>query len=278
MFTKVEVTNSQGALLTLQLGDTTNGINVLEVAGLDPVKATLVTNSFANQDGVIYLSSRRDARNITMKLGFDPDPATTTLRALRSTLFSFFRPKSQIKLKFFVDDTDDVLEDGYVIFGRVETSTSPMFSQEPEVDVSIMCFDPDFIDPVPVVVSGMTTADTTPTYFPYNGTSETGIVFSLNVTAALSEFVLYYTDANLAVSTMDIAGVFLAGDQITIGTVPGSKYATLVRGGVSSSVLFAVSPQSVWPQLAPGDNWFRVVAAGPAMPASITYTKRFGEL
>lgn len=280
MFTKVEVRNSQGALITLQLGDTTNGINLVEVAGLDPVKATLVTSNFANQDGVIYQSSRRDSRNITFKLGFDADPATMTIRGLRGMVYSIFRPKTQVQMKFFVDDTDDALEDGYVIYGRVETCapSAGMFQQEPDLNISVVCFDPDFTDPVPVVVSGLSTTDVAATYFPYNGTSETGIIFTININRPLIEFVLYYTDGTGTTWTMDVAGSFLAGDQITISTVPGSKYATLVRAGVSSSVLYAVSPQSIWPQLAPGDNWFRVVAAGAAIPAQISYIKRFGEL
>lgn len=278
MFTKVEVRNSQGSLLTLQLGDSPSGINIQEIAGLDPVKAVLVATSFANQDGAVYQASRRDARNITFKLGLEPNPATDTSRSLRQLVYSFFRPKSEINLKFFVDDTDDATEDGYLIIGRVESCNSPMFAQTPVIDISVMCFDPDFYDPIPVTVVGLTTADVTATHFPYIGTTESGITLTLNVNRTLAEFVLYYTDPALAIWTMDVVASLIAGDVVTINTIPGNKFASLLRAGVTTSILYAVSPQSTWPELAPGDNWFRLSATGAAIPGSITYTKRFGEL
>lgn len=277
MFTKVEVRNSQGALLTLQLGDTTNGYSLVDVTGLDQVKATLVGSAFANQPGAVFQSARRDTRQITFKIEFDVDYATTTLRALRNNLYSIFRTQTQVQLKFFVDDANDSIEDGYVINARVESTPSPMFAQVPEVDITLICYDPDFVDPVPVIVTGMTTTDPVATLIDYVGTIETGIVFNIYVNRTLSEFVIYYTDG-VDSTNMDVVGSFLAGDQVTISTTPGNKYATLLRAGVASSILYAVSPQSDWMMLAPGNNWLRASAAGVGIPCTITYNKRFGAL
>ncbi len=44
MLTKLDVSTVQGDLLTLQLDDVSEGLVVLEVEGLDPVKATLVSS------------------------------------------------------------------------------------------------------------------------------------------------------------------------------------------------------------------------------------------
>jgi hypothetical protein len=274
----VEATNSQGSLLTLQLGDVSSGINVQNITGLDPVKATLVSSSFADQDGAVYQSSRRDTRNIVMTLEIDPDPTVMSVLALRRILYRQFRPKDQISLKFYVDDADDSIEDGYQISGVVESCESAMFSQTSVLTVSVICFDPDFYDPIPVTVTGLETTDSVATYFPYTGSVDTGITFVLNVNRSVSAFSLYYVDANLQTWTMDFAYALVAGDVVTISTVPGNKYASLVRAGVTSSVLYAISPQSVWPKFAPGDNWFRVYASGAAIPASVSYTKRYGEL
>lgn len=279
----MEARNSSGGLLTLQLGDTSSGFYVQEFTGLDPVKANIVSSSFANQDGAIFQSARRDTRNITIKIGLDPDPAVNTVRGLRQQLYNFFMPKSQVTMKFFVDDTDDAVEDGYQIIGRVETMSSAMFSTSsgaPVVDISIICFDPDFIDPVTVTNSSLTSADTVSTHFPYVGTSPTGLVFTLNINRTVGEFTLYYMDPNSVVWSMDVVmpGNFIAGDVVTISTVPGNKYATLTRSGTQSSILYAVSPQSTWPQFAPGDNWLRVYATGASMPASVSYNTRFGGL
>lgn len=278
LFTKVEVRNSQGSLLTLQLGDTSNGILVQEFTGLDPVKATLVSSSFANQDGAIYQASQRDTRNITLKLGIDPDPSVSTVRALRNQVFSFFRPKSEVTMTFFVDDASDSAVGGYQIVGRVESCASAMFVQEPEVDISIICFDPDFIDPIPVTLTGMWTTDTQPRYVTYPGTSETGITLSLNINRTLSQFTLYYTDPNNVIWSMDVVVPLVVGDVVTVSTVSGSKGATLVRNGITSSILYAISPQSVWPQLSPGVCKLRVSATGAGIPVTISYTKRYGGL
>lgn len=274
----MEVTNSQGSLLTLQLGDISDGINILDIAGLDPVKATLVSANFANHDGAVYQSSNRGSRNITLKLGLDPDPSVTSVLSLRRYVYSFFRPKDEITLKFYVDDTDDSVEDGYEIVGRVEYCNSPMFGPEPVVDISVLCFDPDFQDPVPVNVAGLTTADLAATVIAYPGTVPTGIVFKLNVNRSVASFTLSYTDPSGSIWTMDFAYAMVAGDVITISTIPGDKYATLVRAGVTSSVLYGVSPQSVWPELAPGNNSVKVSASGAGIPASVSYIKRYGEL
>lgn len=274
----MEARNSQGSLLTLQLGDTSSGINIQSVAGLDPVKATLVSSNFANQDGALYESSRRGTRNITMTLELDPDPTVSTVLALRRYVYSFFRPKDQIELKFYVDDTDDSVEDGYQIAGVVESCESPMFVQDPLVNISVLCFDPDFQDPIPVTVSGLTTADVSATTIAYPGTVDAGVVFTLNVNRSVSAFTIYYTDPSANTWTMDVAYAFVAGDVVTISTVPGDKYATLLRAGVTSSILYAISPQSVWFKFAPGSNGVRVNATGAGIPASLSYVKRYGEL
>jgi hypothetical protein len=272
MFSKMEVRNAIGDLLTLQLGDTSTGINLLDVAGLDPVKATFASSKFANQPGSIFQASTRENRNITLKIGLDPDPAATTVRALRQLLYSFFETESAVNLTLYFDDDTE----SYVIDGRVEDCSAPMFAQEPEVHISVICFDPDFYDPVPVTVSGI--GDSSYIYVPYAGTSSTGVTFTMNVNSDISQFNIYYYDPNMNSTTFEFAASLLTGDVVTVNTVRGSKSATLLRAGVTSSILYGVSPQTIWPQLVSGDNWFQVWAEGTAFPVSFQYTKRFGGL
>lgn len=264
--------------LTVQLGDNPNGMYIKDISGLDPVKATLTSSNFAGQTGAIFQSSRRESRNITIKMGVDPDPATQTVRSVKRSIYNVFRPETELLLKFYDDDADVPVTDGYQIRGRVEYCQAPMFVQEPEVDISIMCFDPDFQDANPITVSGLTTSDATATYFPYDGSTETGVIITLNVNVAVSEFNVYYVDGNNVTWTMNATVLLQVGDVVTINTTPGNKSATLVRAGVTTSILYAISPQSTWPKLAPGDNWFRLYAPSASIPATIAYTKRFGEV
>lgn len=278
MFTKAEVRTNAGDLLTLQLVDDDSGITITNFDGLGPVKATLTAQQQAGMDISEFQSAQRGPRNITLSLGLDPDPTVTSVNTLRRNIYRFFRTKMPVNLKFFVDDTDDSVEDGYSILGYTESCDPDEWTQTPTLDISIMCYDPDFQDPIPVTVTGLTTADTTPTTISYAGTTATGMLILIDVNATMAEFTVYYTDQNGATWSMDVAAAFVAGDQITISTVPGSKYANLLRAGVTSSILYAVSAQATWPLLAEGSNGVRIFSSGTNMPATITYTKRFGEL
>lgn len=282
MFSMMEVVGDGSAgSLTIQLGDASNGINLIDVSGLDPVKATLTSSSFAAQDGAIYQSSRRDVRNITMKLGIEVAGTSSTVREVRSNIFKIFRPETQVLMKFYDDETTDFVSDGFQIIGRVESCEPPSstrFTQDQEVDISVMCFSPDFYDPAVVTVTGMTTADTAATTFNYVGTTETGLTFTINVNRSVSEFQIYYVDGDGNTWTMTIVGTFVTGDAITIVTTPGSKTANLLRAGVTTSILYAISPQSTWMQLAPGTNTLQVVASGAAIPVTVSYMKLFGEV
>lgn len=274
MLTAVEARTRQGDLLTLPL-ETPSGFIVADIDGLDPVKATLVSSSFANQDGEQYQSARREARNIKLKIDLDPDESLNeTVRDLRRKLYRFFMPKSEVKLTFILTEGLDV-----EITGRVESFETDHFSQEPAVDISIMCFDPDFIDPIPVTIPGTTVSDETPRIITYDGTVETGITLVINVNRVLPDFTVYHTPPDDVTRTLEFDNYPLAaGDVLTISTVAGAKGATLVRAGTSSSVLYGISPQSNWIELVPGDNNLRVYAEGAAVPLSIEYTNKYGGL
>lgn len=272
MLNLVEV-RGQAGILSLPLEDSTLGYDIQEIQGLDPVKATLVSSSFAQQDGSQYQSSRRENRNITMKLGLYPDYTTDTVQSLRQRLYPLLMTKKAVSLRFYMDG--DMTVD---IDGRVESFENAMFSDTPGVDLSIMCFDPDFIDPVPVVLNGSTTSGSTMTAINYVGTVETGIDLRLSINRTLTALTIYHQTPDGTVKTMDIAGSFVSGDILTISTIPGSKSATLTRSGSDSSVLYAVSPQSNWLELDTGANGVRVYASGAAIPYTITYTRRYGGL
>lgn len=273
MLTLVEVRTVQGTLLSLPLADVSDGIALAEIEGLDPVKATIVSSSFAQMDGQQYQSSRRESRNIKLKLSLDPDYITTSVRDVRTRLYNFFMPKSPISMRYYMSEglTVDIL-------GRVETFETPLFSKDPEVDISVMCFDPDFFIPTPVVVNGSTVSTTAETEIAYPGTIETGFTFVLNIDRAVSEISMYMRDSAGTVRSMAVSAVFQAGDTITINSRVGSKSVILTRSNVDSSLLYAVSPQSAWLELKPGTNYFRAYAIGAAIPYTITYSTKYGGL
>lgn len=274
MLTLVEVRNIAGTLLSLQLADPSDGFVVQRITGLDPVKATLISSDFAQQDGAQFHSARREARNIVFTIQLRPtDPFSTTVKDLRNQLYSFFMPKSQVDLRF-VDSGGLTV----TILGRVESCETPIFAADSIVNVSVMCFDPDFLELTSDTVTGDTVSDTTETLIEYDGTVETGLVFVLNVDRTEDAFTIYHRAPSGVITSLDFAGSLLADDILTINTITGTKGAVLTRTAIDSSVLYGVSAQSTWIELQPGENYIRVYATGDPIPWELTYTNRYGGL
>jgi len=273
MLYKVEATNRRGSVLPLILDDETDGIIVNDIDGLEPVKATISSSSFAQQDGTQYHSSRRESRNIKIKLDLEPDFVLTSVEDLRNQLYDFFMPKTEVRLRFFM--TNGLTVD---ISGRIEDFVSPLFAKEPTADISIICFDPDFVSLTPVVINGLTTSTTDEILVPYPGTVETGILFTLNVDRPLADFTIYHRAPNDTIRSLDFAASLVAGDVLTISTVQGDKRVVLTRSGTDSSLLYGKSPQSGWTELEKGDNYLRIYATGAGIPFTVSFTPRYGGL
>jgi hypothetical protein len=273
MLQRIEIDSAQGALLSLPLEDLDHGFLLEEVQGLDPVKATITTSSFAQLDGSDYQSSRREERNIKLKISLEPDWGVDTIRTLRKRLYEYFMPKSALTLRFYASDADTVW-----ISGRVESFETALFSAEPAVDISIICFDPDFFEPVAIVASGNTVSTLAETLFDYTGTVETGIVFTLRPNRAISSFSIYQHNPSGSIRQLDFSGALQDLDILKISTIQGRKYARLTRNSTETSFLFGISPQSYWPELQPGENYLRVYANGAPIPFDIEYTRKYGGL
>ena len=271
MLTLVEIRNAAGLMLSLPLDNSDNGFWIKDFDGLDPVKATIVSSSFAGMDGQQYQSSRRESRNLLLKLGLEPNEGT--VQDLRKRLYSFLMPKSPVSLRYYMADTLTVDIDG-----RVESLEADRFTKEPEADISIMCFDPDFYALEPTEITGMYTSDVDPTLVTYTGTVETGVLLTVNVNRSVDAFTVYHLPPNDELQILEFAAALVAGDVIEINTVAGNKYARLTREGTTSSILYAVSPQSKWIELQTGVNELRVEAEGDAIPLTFEYLNKYGAL
>jgi len=273
MLTKVEVRTPTGMLLTLPLDDASEGFVVEDIDGLDPVKATLVSSSFALLDGAQYQSSRLEPRNILITIGLEPDYVTTSVRDLRTTLYDYFLPKSLVSLRFFLSDGLTVDITGYV-----ESFNAELFTRDPQAIVSLMCFDPDFVELTPIVIEGDTVSDTTETLVSYPGTAPAGMKFVLSVDRTLTEFTIYHRDPSDNLHLIDVSAALEADDVVTINTNDGLKSMLLVRDSVESSILYGMNRPSEWLNFTKGDNHIRFYAIGAAIPYTVEYTPRHGGL
>lgn len=274
MLERVEVVTSQGAVLNLPLGDISSNLQITSIDGLDPVKVSIASSSFAQLDGAQYQSSRRETRNIKLQISLRPDYNGSTVRSLRQELYQYFMPKTEVNLGFFMLD-----ENGVRATGRVESFETALFTKDPAVDISIICFDPDFYDPAPEVMSGMSTADDEEEIdLFYAGSVDTGIVINLSPGRDVNEFTLYNRPSNGRLQMLNFVGDLMASDSLEISTVPGNKYLTRDGQLNAGSMLYAVSPQSNWIKLVPGMNHIRLYSEGSEFPYTLTYMNRYGGL
>jgi hypothetical protein len=274
MLTQVDFKNPRGITLVLPMDeDEAGSYQVVDIEGLDPGKAVLVSRGSAGSDGEQFQSAKRPPRNIKVKLEFDPDFAPKGYTELRNDLYTWFMPKSSVSMRYHLD-TGLYLD----IDGFVESCDSPMFEQDPDATISIMCYKPDFIDTNIVSLDGNTVSDDTNTVIAYPGTVEAGTVVTLNCNRDVTSFSIYNQDEGGNDYQLDFDEPLLNGDQLVISSLRGNKGITRTRSGVSSSLLYGRSAQSSWINLFEGNNNFRVYAEGDPVPYTLEYVVRYGGL
>jgi Phage tail protein len=270
---RVEFTNRTGNKLAIPFYDGADGYWFESVEGTDPVDAVIVSSSFANVDGEQYQSARRGSRNLVFKMGVDVSQVHGSVTQLRRNLMGLLMPKTEARLRFFSTDFPAV-----DIVGIVESFDWPLFAQEPEVTLSIICHQSDFVDLMTVVAVDRTTSELLNTIIDYPGSVETGITFRMLADRALDGFTIYHRSSSGAFSSLEFEQPLIAGDLVEICTISGEKEIMLTRAGTRSSILHAMSPYSNWIEIHPGANYFSVVAEGAEIEYTIEYVNRYGGL
>lgn len=275
MLNRIEIQKKDGRVLTLPIYDPTS-FQIKDIQGLDPVKSNIVTSNFSQMDGAQYQSSRREMRNIIFKLGIDTSNTYGSVKTLRKQLYDFMLPKTEVKIKFIQEGVPTLLIDGLV-----ESFDSPLFVKDPEANISILCFDPDFYSEQTNLISGLSTSSEVNNETLYDGDVDSGFVFKLTAINTMNTFTLQNTLTDGNVRSMIFESLItplLAGDILTISTIPGDKYVTVSRSGVESSMLWAIDPASEWIKLYPGVNKIRVSSYVTDSNYTIEYTSKHGGL
>src|SRR5690606_15577041 len=150
-----------------------------------------------------------------------------------------------------------------------------LFSSDPEVSISILCFDPDFYDVDPTMISYASTTGATRREIAYEGSVETGFVMTFGTGTATDSLIIDNLLPEGTQQRMEITGIgLLSGDQVELSTVVGDKRVERIRSGVRTSLLYAVTPASTWPQLYPGTNRMIVQSPG-ARTWSMLYNNKY---
>lgn len=283
MIKTVTVTNYLGESLTLELKNPWDvGIAITKIEGLGPVKADINSTEISSGDGARFNSARISTRNIVFTFRLLEAP---TVEDSRQKTYKYFPIKTNVTLLF---ETDNRL---CQITGYVESNKPNIFSEEEDTQISIICPNPYFIsmsnggmntvvffgdEPVfefpfsnesltdPLIVFGNIKLRQEETV-PYDGDSEVGFTIKMHALGEVRQITIYNTKTRetMKIDTdilNEITGSgIVAGDEITISTIKGDKYITLLRDGKEINILNALGKDVDWFQLAKGDNRFAYI-------------------
>lgn len=270
MLNAITIDGPRGTLY-LPLSDTSQGYVVKDIQGLDPVKATLTSSVLATMDGAIFQNSRREPRNITMSIGLESDYVTNDVAGLRTNLYAYLMPKGIVTLGIYRDS--DLWARTAAVVENVDNN---MFTADPQVDVSLMCYDPDLYAPAETIIQSMTNINGDVQDIQYPGTTDTGIVFDITVPVVSGEVRIVNTRPDGITLQTRVAGNFVAGDKLTIDTNPGNKRVHINRSGIDLSGLYLLDKTSSWIALQEGLNHVLVYFNGVPTQYTMRYIVKYG--
>lgn len=279
----MEVFSAQDDAPALPLGGfgpNDDAIQVRNIDGLGPVKADITTTPFATGRGALFQGSTVGTRNIVLTLGLNPDFVTyPSMHELRRILYRYLLPGAWTKLRFYTNEIPPVEIEGYV-----ESFEPNMFSEDPEVQVSIICPNPDFIDPTPNVLNGTVTefADDG-VEFEYIGSVPAGLELQVTPSDSNPSFtgLLMVTIYDPIQHTLGVEDVTIdATHTLRVATWPTRKVEYPAGGlGPAVNLLASVTATSQWPYIQPGTN--KIVVNSDAdfgQQWEMAYFTRFGGL
>jgi len=255
----LKVENERGEMLTLS---NNKNYTIVNVEGLNPPLANITSSKITNFDGGKFNSTSLEMRNIIITL--TPEYPVETNRL---AIYQMFRPKHDVTI-YFKNGTRDVF-----INGRVETCVGNPFSEKQEIQISILCANPYFIDVNQLTLDFSSTIKNFkfPVAFieggiPFSsvnrvsercvtnlGDSECGVNIECEFIGDVVELKIY--DAS-DLDYMLLNYEFHAGDVLHINTNKGNKSITLERDGETLNIINAFDKTSKWLQLGIGENRF----------------------
>lgn len=282
MITKMEAFSPQPDAPALALAGfmpSNDPVHVFNIEGLGPVKAEITSTPFATGHGELFQGSATGKRNIVMTLGLNPDWEFQTMSSLRQLLYRYFMPEAWTKLKFISDHLPDCEIEGYV-----ESFEPNMFSQDPEIQISIICPKPDFIESNSTIFYGTVDDGSVEIAYDYRGTVDTGLELRIDVTPANPS---YSGDISVVATAFEVPQTFTVED-VLINTTKYFKLSSIrnakrvqsvsVVDGTPTNLLAKMTTDSIWPLIKPGENLLKVIGSETDLAYTLAYFNRFGGL
>ena len=287
MLKSVTITNYLGNTITYSIDgvDPNNqeGLIITEIEGLGPTKADINMTELATADGGIFNSARASSRNIVIKARFT---MAKDIEEARLASYKFFPIKKPVT--FHIETGQRIAE----AVGYVESNEPVIFSDECDMQVSILCESPYFLAvdengkkettfagidflfeypfenedlQEPTLEFGNVVNKKENTVY-YDGDAETGCIIQIHAVGEATNVTIYNikTREIMAIDSAKLVALtgsgISYGDTITINTIKGQKSITLLRNGVTYNILNILGKDADWFQLAKGDNLFTFTA------------------
>lgn len=245
--------------------------NVKGIQGLD---ADEIVSQFYGAPGTVsFFNMVMVKRTVVALMELNPDyAASESPSSLRDRVYKMIATsrKGLVHLWFKNGETVVATISGY--FGKVE---APLFTDTPEVQVTINCDEPLLKSPdlVSIPVIGLDPALTVIT--DDVSTAPHGFKFEMSFDAPVASFIMADPDDDDWEFVVTPVGGFLIDDVLHYSSEYNNKYVYIVRAGNTIQLADVIEMGSVWPMIYPGDNSFSV-SSGVSMDwDSITYYPTF---
>ena len=248
---KVSVSSGNNSV-SFGVFERSGGYFIKNAEGLGPVQASIVTSPYGTLDGAQYHSSRREMRNLVFTVGYRPDYGTTTIESLRRALYLCAYPKAAVRVEFEYADGKK-----YWIDGVVESVEPVIFSEDPEVSISILCMEPDFRSSLETTVSFEPNTNQTVSY---SGDTPVGVLLKATQDEAYSSILMTFKNTTPfgTMESLALNPITQLNDVLELSTVDRNKGVWNTRAGVKTSLLYSLQTGGTWIKLYPGNNVVRV--------------------
>lgn len=259
--TSVDMYNSSGVLIaSLSFRDPSarNPYIARAIVGLDADEIVARFYGISQQSRARYYSLTLEKRDVVIRISLNPNFASQTYSDLRDNLYKMIASSRTglIELRF-----NNKLGSVAHVYGFIKKFEAPHFNEQPEVQITMECDDPilrglDRVEPiaVPTQLSSATITDDL-------STAPHGFIFDVTFTAPSPSFIIEESATPewafiVTPGTIGANTGFVTDDHLFYSSEAGNKYLYMIRGGNTIHLVDKVIPESIWPIIFPGPNFF----------------------
>lgn len=293
MIRSLTLAAENGATANLSLTDPWGqGVAVLKVDGLGPVKSDIFVTNYGARSGGYYNGSRAATRDITLTL----KPLGIDIERIRRWLYNVLPVQGRVTFTVKTDYAE--LE----TVGYVESFEPDIFSKFSTYTVGLRCPDPFFTETGSLINTTVELTNSGPLFeFPfsnplygreiefsrtlpkrqffiiYDGQVSVGMVMTIFFKTDPGTYVLVRGGRGEYVKVLNPGGRMKAGGRLVLISEIGRRSAKYTdSAGQTTDLAWTTWEQGDWPMLYPGENSLSVdTQNGSDFTATVQYTKKF---